>query len=149
MQENSIEATLNRMTAAWAAGDADAYAAEFTADASYVIYAGLSYFGRDAIRDIHVPVFEKWQKGTRLSMRVLDVRKLSDEIAVVTTEGGVGKGRTIKHDKIQTFVLIDTAEGWRCAAFQNTKKNRVFVAVNRWTERRSRARSAPQPAQQV
>ncbi|MET0692786.1 MAG: SgcJ/EcaC family oxidoreductase [Propionibacteriaceae bacterium] len=138
--QQGIQQSFDRMTAAWDAGDADAFAAEFTEDASYVIYVGLTYFGRAAIRDAHVPVFEKWQKGSRLSMTVLDIRVVADGVAVVTTEGGLGKGRSIKHDKVQTYVMVDTDDGWRCAAFQNTKKNRLFIAANRWSERRQRPR---------
>jgi uncharacterized protein (TIGR02246 family) len=138
MQQTTIHDSFDRMTDAWAAGDADAFAAEFTQDASYVIYVGLTYFGRTAIRDAHVPVFQRWQKGTRLSMRVLDTRIVSDGVAVVTTEGGIGKGATIKHDKVQTFVMVEQDHTWRCAGFQNTKKNRLFIAMNRWSESRLR-----------
>jgi len=143
MQQITIQASFDRMTAAWAAGDAKAFAAEFTDDASYVIYVGLTYFGRAAIRDAHVPVFEKWQKGTRLSMTVIDTRMLTDGVAVVTTEGGIGKGKTIKHDKVQTFVMINKDRRWQCAGFQNTKKNRFFIAGNRWAERRTRQGATP------
>ena len=138
MQEDTIQASFDRMTGAWAAGNADAFAAEFTEDASYVIYVGLTYFGRPAIHAAHVPVFQKWQKGTRLSMTILDTRFVGNDVAVVTTEGGIGKGRTIRHDKVQTFLMVKTDQGWQCAAFQNTKKNNLFIAANRWTERRTR-----------
>lgn len=139
MQQITIQDSLDRMTDAWATGDADAFAAEFTDDASYVIYVGLSYFGRTAIRDAHVPVFQQWQKGTRLSMSVLDTRIVADGVAIVTTEGGIGKGASIKHDKVQTFVMVEEDDHtWRCAGFQNTKKNRLFIAMNRWAERRAR-----------
>jgi len=138
MQQDTIQASFDRMTDAWAAGNADAFAAEFTEDASYVIYVGLTYFGRTAIRDAHVPVFQRWQKGTRPSMAVLDTRIVADGAAVVTTEGGIGKGRTIKHDKVQTFVMVENNHAWQCAAFQNTKRNRLFIAANQWAERRAR-----------
>jgi uncharacterized protein (TIGR02246 family) len=137
MQQDTIQASFDRMTDAWAAGDAEAFAAEFTEGASYVLYVGLTYFGRTAIRDAHLPVFQRWQKGTRLSMAVLDTRIIADGVAVVTTEGGIGKGRTIKHNKVQTFVMVESDHTWRCAAFQNTKKNRLFIAGNQWAERRA------------
>lgn len=138
MQNNTIQACFDRMTDAWAAGDAEAFAAEFTEDASYVIYVGLTYFGRTAIRDAHVPVFQRWQKGTRLSMAVLDTRIVADGVTVVTTEGGIGKGKTITRDKVQTFVMVESDHAWRCAAFQNTKRNRLFISANQWSERRAR-----------
>lgn len=131
-----IDETLDRMRRAWDAGDATAYAEEFTDDASYVIFAGLISTGRDEIRADHVPVFERWQRGSRMSMTVLDVRMLGEDAAVVVTEGGIGKGRgarhdaDIRHDKVQTYVLVREGDRWRCAAFQNTKRNRLFAAVN-------------------
>lgn len=70
-------------------------------------------------------------------MRVLDVRMLGADTAVVLTEGGVGTGRAVRHDKVQTFVLVREADRWRCAAFQNTRRNRLFAAINAREKRRS------------
>jgi len=123
-----IEA-LERIRIAWDEGDAAAYAAEFTEDATYVIFAGLVSRGRAEIHADHIPVFEKWQRGTRMSMRVLDVRTYGD-VAVVLTDGGIGKGSRIGHDKVQTYTLVREGDRWRCAAFQNTKRNRLFAALN-------------------
>jgi len=134
-EPDTIEAALARLSAAWDAGDAAAYANEFTDDASYVIYAGIVYDGRDAIERGHVPVFERWQKGSRMRMRVLRVRLLADDLAVVLTEGGIGKGRRIPIDKVQTFVMVRRDGRWQCAAFQNTKKNRLFIRMNRAFDR--------------
>lgn len=127
-----IEATLDRMKAAWNAGDAAAYAAEFTGDATYVIFAGIVSIGRDRIRADHVPVFERWQRGSRMSMRILDLRFVAPGTAIVLTEGGVRKRSPIRHDKVQTFVMVRDDDQWRCSAFQNTSKNRLFIAMNRW-----------------
>lgn len=126
-----VLAALDRLRAAWDAGDAAAYAHEFTDHASYVIFAGVVDIGRDAIRRAHVPVFNTWQRGTRMSMQVLDLRFIAPDVAVVVTDGGIGKGARIRHDKVQTFVMVRDGSTWRCAAFQNTKKNRLFVAMNR------------------
>lgn len=133
-----VLAALDRIRAAWDAGDASDYAAEFTDDASYVIFAGMHDLGRDAIRRTHVPVFEKWQRGSRMSMRVLDLRFLTPDVAVVVTDGGIGKRSRIRHDKVQTFVMVRDGDTWRCAAFQNTKKHRLFIAMNRWADPRPR-----------
>ncbi|TYL52853.1 SgcJ/EcaC family oxidoreductase [Agromyces mariniharenae] len=126
---DTIEAALARVSAAWDAGDATAYANEFTDDATYVIYAGIVYAGREAIERGHVPVFEKWQKGSRMRMRVISVRPIGDDVAVVLTEGGIGK-RRIPIDKVQTFTMLRRDGRWQCAAFQNTKKNRLFIRMN-------------------
>ena len=127
---DTIEAALARLRAAWDAGDAAAYAREFTTDATYVIYAGIVYEGREGIERGHVPVFEQWQKGSRMRMRVRSVRHLGDDVAVVLTEGGIGT-RRIPIDKVQTFTMVRRDGRWQCAAFQNTKKNRLFIRMNR------------------
>lgn len=121
---------LDRIRRAWDAGDAAAYAAEFTPDAAYVIFAGIISRGRDEILADHIPVFERWQRGTRMSMRVVDVPVLTADTAVVVTEGGIGKGQRIRHDKVQTFVFTREGATWRCASFQKTKRNRLFAALN-------------------
>lgn len=128
-QHAAIDACLSRIAVAWNAGDAHAFAAEFTEDASYVIFAGIVSLGRVEIEKAHVPVFEKWQKGTRMSMRELH-RRESENAVIIVTEGGIGKGRRIRHDKVQTFVFVDEGGTFRCAAFQNTKKNPLFVWMN-------------------
>ncbi|GGD83505.1 SgcJ/EcaC family oxidoreductase [Microbacterium murale] len=134
----AIAETLERMRRAWDAGDATAFAQEFTEDATYVIFAGIVSRGRDEIRADHVPVLEKWQRGTRMSMNVLDVRVYGGDVAVVLTDGGIGKGSHIRHDKVQTYTLVREGDRWLCAAFQNTKRNRLFAAIN--------ARAKKQPA---
>ena len=46
------------------------------------------------------------------------------------TEGGIGKGWRIRHDKVQTFVFVNDEDAWRCAAFQNTKQHGLLVWIN-------------------
>ena len=128
---DTIDDVLTRISAAWDAGDAAAFACEFTDDATYVIFVGLAYEGRAAIEHGHVPVFEKWQKGSRMRIQVRSVRHLGDDVAVVLTEGGIGKGRRIPIDKVQSFTMVRRDGRWQCAAFQNTKKNRWFIRMNR------------------
>jgi len=125
----AVDECLSRIVAAWDAGDAAAFAAEFTDDASYVIFAGIVSLGREEIEKAHVPVFEKWQKGSRMSMREVH-RRISGDSVIVVTEGGIGKGRGVRHNKVQTFVFVDDGNAWRCAAFQNTKKNAFFIRMN-------------------
>ncbi|WP_407358717.1 SgcJ/EcaC family oxidoreductase [Microbacterium sp. LTA6] len=134
-----IDAFLAEMRDAWASGDADRYASMFTEDAVYVIFVGIASLGRKAIARDHEPVLTKWQRGSQMSMRVLDRRLIAHDVAVVLTEGGIGTRARIPHDKMQTFTLVRTADGWRCAAFQNTKKNRLFIRMNERAMHRSRS----------
>lgn len=128
--------SLDRMRRAWDAGDADAYSREFTPDATYVIFAGIVSRGRDEIRTDHQPVFERWQRGSRMSMRILQARRLGSDAVVVLTEGGIGKGSRIRHDKVQTYAFVRQEGRWQCAAFQNTRRNRLLAAMNARAKRR-------------
>ncbi|WP_052847733.1 SgcJ/EcaC family oxidoreductase [Streptomyces avicenniae] len=136
-REDTVEDALDRIAAAWGTGDAVAYAREFTEDASYVIYIGQAYRGRAEIERAHVPVFAKWQKGSRMGYRVVDVRPVGRDAAVVLTEGGVGRPGRVRLDKVQTYAMVRGADGrWRCAAFQNTRKNRLLLRLTGLFERR-------------
>ena len=79
-RHSAVDECLSRIAAAWGAGGAPAFAAEFTEDASYVIFAGIVSLGRAEIEKAHVPVFEKWQKGSRMSMRELHRRVSGDSV---------------------------------------------------------------------
>lgn len=118
---DTVEAFLDRVKQAWDAGDAETYAQQFTEDASYVIFLGDAMFGRDEIGRTHHDVFTKWQRGTRMVVRPIDVRTIDADTTVVTTVGGIGRGDTIEFDKYQTYTLHRSDGRWRCAAFQNTE----------------------------
>jgi uncharacterized protein (TIGR02246 family) len=122
--EDTIEACLDRIRSAWNAGDAHAFAAAFTEDATYVIYLGEALRGRDEIESNHVSVLTKWRKGTRMAVKVISVRSIADDAVSVLTVGGIGKRVVIPYDKVQTFIMIRREGRWMCAAFQNTEMSR-------------------------
>ncbi|MFE7120386.1 SgcJ/EcaC family oxidoreductase [Streptomyces sp. NPDC057654] len=125
MNEDTVEGFLDRIRDTWDAGDASGYAAQFAENASYVIFMGDVMLGRAAIERTHHEVFTRWQKGTRMAVKSIDVRMPDESTAVVTTVGGIGKGSRIGFDKFQTFTLHRRREGrWECVAFQNTKMSR-------------------------
>lgn len=127
MQE-SLKHVLDLMVAAWDAGDAKAYANLFTEDATYVTFIGTVSRGRAAIARDHEPVLTRFQRGSRMRVRVTDTRFVGNSLAIVVSEGGVGKGDRIPLDKVQTFVFTRGADGtWLCAAFQNSKKNKLMT----------------------
>ncbi|WP_147943287.1 SgcJ/EcaC family oxidoreductase [Microbispora hainanensis] len=137
----AVTAVLDRLTAAWNAGDGAAYGAEFTADATYVTYVGTLYVGGAEIGRAHQALFESFLKGTRLASEIVGVRFSGPDTALVVTRGDVHKGRPGKLGKIQTYTLVRQADGgWKVAAFQNTKHRALIEAVS------FRARPATRPA---
>jgi uncharacterized protein (TIGR02246 family) len=118
---DSINAYLERTKSAWNAGDAHALAAEFTDDATFVIFLGEALLGRAEIEASHIDVLGKWLKGTKMVLKALSIRALADDVASVLAVGGLGAVEPIRYDMIQTFTLIRQNERWMCSAFQNTK----------------------------
>jgi uncharacterized protein (TIGR02246 family) len=118
--DDTVDAFLNRVREAWNAGDARAYAAQFSEDASYIAFIGEAILGRSEIQRTHHEVFTVWQKGTRMVVKPVDVRSVDVDTAVVTTIGGVGTQPEFGYDKFQTYVLRRREGQWLCVAFQNT-----------------------------
>jgi uncharacterized protein (TIGR02246 family) len=125
---DTVEEFLNRIRQAWDAGDAKAFGEEFAEDASYIIFMGDTMSGRPEITETHHGVFTKWQKGTRMAVRPLSIRQVSDDIVVVVSVGGIGTGEHVGYDKLQTYVLRDRGGRYECVAFQNTEMSKRALA---------------------
>jgi uncharacterized protein (TIGR02246 family) len=122
---------LDRLRMAWDAGDARAYAALFTEDATYVIFLGEAMVGRTEIERNHIDVFGRWQKGTRMGVRAIAVQSLGADVCSVLTVGGIGEKAPIAYDKVQTFTLVRRGGRWLCAASHNTAmSDRANAAFN-------------------
>jgi uncharacterized protein (TIGR02246 family) len=124
---SSVTETLDRLSAAWNAGDAAAYAAEFTEDATYVIWNGTVLHGRTAVEDTHRWLFAGPLKGSRFAEQseAPVVRFVRPDVAHVIASGGItpdGQDE-LPDERASTvsFLLEETAEGWKVAAFQNTR----------------------------
>ncbi len=122
-RSDTVEHCLERMRAAASAGDAQAFAAEFNEDATYVTFFGQFVPGRPDIESFHKTAFAKFPAGTRMLIKTLSVRWLGDNCASVLTIGGIGPGPDVPYDKFQTFAMVRRDERWGCAAFQNTEMN--------------------------
>lgn len=123
---------LDRLAAAWNAGDAAAYAAEFTADATYVAFNGQVMAGRAAIENTHRWLFDGPLRGSRMTSMSEDaspatVRSLRPAIAhVVTTAVVLPTGQstvTADRESVVSLVVLDQGDAWRIAAFHNTRRH--------------------------
>jgi uncharacterized protein (TIGR02246 family) len=120
IHHDTIEDFFERMRAAWGAGDAPAFAGQFTDDATYVTWMGYPLIGRNDIEQTHADVFQRWCAGTRMEIKLLRTRALGPDRCIALTIGGIGEESPIAFDKLQTFVLVRVERRWLCAAFQNT-----------------------------
>jgi uncharacterized protein (TIGR02246 family) len=130
----AVLATLDRIGAAWNAGDATAFGAEFTPDATYVTFDGQVLAGREAIVDVHRWLFDGPLKGSTMGASSTGddapaVRFLRPDVAHVLTGGAVRPGdqelTAADRDSVPSFVLVDDGDGWRVAAFHNTRRRAV------------------------
>ncbi|GII63426.1 hypothetical protein Skr01_35110 [Sphaerisporangium krabiense] len=123
-----IHDLLRRMTDAWNAGDARAYAGQFTEDADYITFFGMRMTGREAIEQSHRALFEGPLKGVKLTGSASgpaapSIRFLRPDVAVVIASGGSTlDGRPApERDSIISLTAVREPDAWRFAAFQNTR----------------------------
>ncbi len=123
--ERAVSELFERLLADWARGDGASYGSRFTEDADYVAFDGTRTSGRAEISASHQELFDRWLKGSRLTGRILGIKFLSPDVALVHATGGtVMRGKTgpsPERDSIQTLVAVRNDRGWRFAAFHNSR----------------------------
>jgi uncharacterized protein (TIGR02246 family) len=119
----AIAAVTQRIVAAWAAHDGAAFAEVFVEDGTMIL-PGLYKKGREAIAAYMTASFEGDYKGTQVTGQPLALTILSDESAVLITEGGVlGSGDTEVSPAEAVFahwVVVKRDGEWGLAAYMNT-----------------------------
>ncbi|MEV6431019.1 SgcJ/EcaC family oxidoreductase [Nocardia sp. NPDC051463] len=124
---------LDELTGAWGRGDADAYGAVFTEDATYTSYVGTYYQGRSDIAGGHRALFDGFVKGTKLADSILGIRFYGPDTAVVTSRGDTYKGDPKSPEdlsKTQTYTMVRQDGRWLIAAFHNTQRKNVMERIS-------------------
>jgi uncharacterized protein (TIGR02246 family) len=123
--EQAVRDLVRQLLDAWGRGDGDAYGALFTEDADYVAFDGSNRRGTRAIAIEHQQLFDTWLKGTRLVGQIDSLRFLGPDVALLRTTGGTifpgQKDARGRRPSIQTLIAVRRPEGWRFAAFHNTR----------------------------
>ncbi|MFB7301250.1 SgcJ/EcaC family oxidoreductase [Streptomyces rubiginosohelvolus] len=121
-----IAALPQRIVAAWAAHDADAFAEAFTPDGSMII-PGVFQKGREAIRAFMAQAFEGPFKGTRVVGTPADLRFANNESGILITQGGIlapGESEPSAERAVNASWVVVKREGrWYLAAYQNSPRN--------------------------
>jgi uncharacterized protein (TIGR02246 family) len=122
----AIASLTQRVIAAWAYHDADAFADVFTEDGTMIL-AGVYHKGRATIRDYMAGAFKGIYKGTQVTGKPLDMRPLGGDAAILLSQGGVlepGESEVSQSAAIRAAWVVVKQDGrWRLAAYQNTPKN--------------------------
>lgn len=115
---------LDRLTATWNDGDAAGYADLFTEDADYITFFGLRLRGRAAIEEGHRELFKLPIKLAPADDSA-DLKPLGDGAVLIIAGGSstVDGEADPSRDSIVTLTAVDTADGWRFASFQNTRRS--------------------------
>lgn len=136
--EAAVRAVYQQLMDAWNAGSGERFAAGFQQDGDLVAFDGTHFRGREEIAGFQQELFDKWMKGSRLVGEVEAVRFLSADVAVMHAVGNTIARRKSRPARerasIQTLVAVRDEDGWRLAAFQNTRvrpigdNGRTFLA---------------------
>ncbi|MEC3982443.1 SgcJ/EcaC family oxidoreductase [Amycolatopsis sp. H20-H5] len=119
--ETAVLDVLQQAYAAWAANDADAFAALYVADAT-VVTPGVFHRGRSAMHGYLAGAFAGPLKGSHAIDEVQSVRVLGDSAIVVSKSVVVmagEKGYPAEREVLATWVLARQDERWLVAAYAN------------------------------
>jgi uncharacterized protein (TIGR02246 family) len=123
---SAVSAVLDEVYAAWAAGDADAFVARYTAQATAVL-PGSYLPDRDAIHAAMMEAFAGPLRGSRGIHQVQSARFPSREVAIVISKGGIqfaGQASVAAETRsVDTWVLIRPNGTWQVEAFHNCPEN--------------------------
>ena len=119
----AIAAVLESLYKAWDAGDADAFVADYTQEAT-AIMPGSYRASREEVRQGMAAGFASFLKDTTTTNRQLGIRFLGRDGAIVVSEAGIlfpGESE-VPADRIvyATWVLEKRDDAWLIAAYHNS-----------------------------
>jgi len=124
----TINDTIAVLNQAWDDGDATAYAATFTPDATYIVFDGTVLRGRAEIERTHRFLFDGPLRGSRLGGAAApSIRHVRPDVVHAVIDGGVRLDgqQTVSADRasVISLVLVTGPDGeWLITAFQNTRR---------------------------
>jgi uncharacterized protein (TIGR02246 family) len=120
---DAIHRVMAGLEKAWNNADGEDFGLWFQEDAEFVNVYGMYAQGRRQIADGHNMIFNTVYAGSILRVISLNVRAISDEVAVVHMRSRLSVPRgpmTGEHDALPSMALVREAGAWKIAAFHNT-----------------------------
>jgi len=123
-----------RLVTAWASWDAETVADVFTKDGILILPGDVLKKSRDEIQAFMTAAYAGPFWGTRVVGKVVDVRFVSEDAALLRTHGGIlGPGQTEIDPAMavrSTWVVVKTDDEWQLAVYQNSPRG--AGATLRW-----------------
>jgi uncharacterized protein (TIGR02246 family) len=119
----ALERIVRLLEAAWNAGDGEAFAAPFAADADFVTIRGEHSRGRPAIGAGHAAIFRTIYAGSSNHLTVESARLLRPDVALAHVRSTLDAPQgplAGRHRARLTLVLTKEKSGWEIAALHNT-----------------------------
>jgi len=120
----AVSAVPQRIVAAWADNDADAFAETFAEDGSLILPGDVYLTGREQIRSFMAAAFAGQYEGTKVTGTPLAIRPLAADVTLLITRGGVlapGEVEVSADQAIRaSWLLTRQGSDWLIAAYQNT-----------------------------
>ncbi|HLZ84717.1 MAG TPA: SgcJ/EcaC family oxidoreductase [Caulobacteraceae bacterium] len=119
-EARAVAALIDAFVDGWNAADGAKLASVFATDADFTAVNGLRVHGRDLIGEGHDELFRTLFRGVTLASKVVAVRFLTADIAVVEADlsypNGIlpGVTRALAH-----YVAQRSDAGWKIAVFRN------------------------------
>ncbi|MGW9213224.1 SgcJ/EcaC family oxidoreductase [Embleya sp. NPDC055664] len=121
--ETAVLQVLEGVYDAWDAHDADAFVADYTEDACAIL-PGSYRRSREDVRRSMAAGFDGFLKGSTTDNKILGIRFLNDDVALVVSESNViFPGETeapADRAAIATWVLTRRDGRWLLASYQNS-----------------------------
>jgi len=126
LDRQAVSDVLKRLYEAWEANDAEAFVADYLADAT-VVQPGIYKKDREEIRTTMAAGFAGPLQGSRVINHPQDIRFLTDETAIVVSEDGIlfpGQDDVPSEALVRaTWVLAKREGSWCVAAYHNSPAN--------------------------
>ena len=119
----AIRDVLASLYKAWEAGDAEAFVADYTEDAT-VVQPGVYKKDREEIRTTMAAGFAGPLSGSRATDQPVGVRFLNDDTALVVSEGGIlfpGQDSVASERMVRaSWVLVRRGGAWLITSYHNS-----------------------------
>jgi uncharacterized protein (TIGR02246 family) len=123
--EEKLRGLVQQIVEGWSNANGDMIASVYAADGTLVAGDGTVTRGPGEIARYHDRQFQNFLKGTRLTVAVRGVHFLSEDVALMQTEGGIlwpGQQQLAPGNSgIQSFIAVREDGTWRVRLFQNTR----------------------------